>query len=722
MRATGSRLRVALARKICCVTIFIVVVLLLGLGLSVTVVHQESGAWQKMNFMPGSLISSAAIYCEGMDQVVVVGGAALSVHTGRFHATSTVWVMGGDNNWHALSPVSGGLSARLGHTLNIVEDSEEYCDFLVYGSHDEDETQIAVLGRLSRENGESGSLQVAWGDDSALVVNTEANGSGDEDDFSDAAGPGLRERHTAVTFRDDIYFLGGFTRSLIDDNVLWKLSLSKDSTSSDASNAALPATRQATWSVAWSEDAENATKGPRRTWDLSSVVVGGDRLAFVGGEMWDAAQEPITSGDIWIWSTVKQSWEPSQFDRASTSFARSSAVVVALNDDLFVHGGTQIVSYRRQKVDLHKSSLLQTQPLAEEPLGRCASDGLADAGFFYCEPAEETLGGYRPECRSRHTGVLRKNSLLVFGGLSGQECLGVSYVFSDMWQLDLKGVLSGNLVPAQDSIADSSFAYLSSMYFFLALVFVTVLLFGSIIFRRRQLTTFTYAATDNGSRNRGASVSLIRNLPVIRFMDTGRDEDEVCPICLADYEPEDELLQLPCGHMFHPECGETWLVKNDSCPLCKRALGARDISETPSNANGGSGGAASGNVVDENDGEDSAAQARGRHDDGADPGIELQDLRADDATSPFPRSDSPSDVAQTGSDAIRRACGIGHQRDRLDLMAVLMDPGSDVVIGRSVAKVGQSVSIEISRMANSIPHGRVNYSIQNGQRRQILGI
>ncbi|CAN1148232.1 E3 ubiquitin-protein ligase At1g63170 [Linum perenne] len=46
-------------------------------------------------------------------------------------------------------------------------------------------------------------------------------------------------------------------------------------------------------------------------------------------------------------------------------------------------------------------------------------------------------------------------------------------------------------------------------------------------------------------------------------------EDAVCYICLKKYEDEEELKELPCGHVFHVECLDKWLKKNASCPLCK---------------------------------------------------------------------------------------------------------------------------------------------------------
>ncbi|KAL2060002.1 hypothetical protein VTL71DRAFT_9824 [Oculimacula yallundae] len=46
-----------------------------------------------------------------------------------------------------------------------------------------------------------------------------------------------------------------------------------------------------------------------------------------------------------------------------------------------------------------------------------------------------------------------------------------------------------------------------------------------------------------------------------------------CPICLEDYESGiSEIRELPCGHIFHPECIDTFLANNSSlCPMCKKS-------------------------------------------------------------------------------------------------------------------------------------------------------
>lgn len=47
-----------------------------------------------------------------------------------------------------------------------------------------------------------------------------------------------------------------------------------------------------------------------------------------------------------------------------------------------------------------------------------------------------------------------------------------------------------------------------------------------------------------------------------------------CPICIDDFEPsESQVRELPCRHIFHPECIDTFLLNNSSlCPMCKKSV------------------------------------------------------------------------------------------------------------------------------------------------------
>uniref|UniRef100_T1IL97 RING-type domain-containing protein n=1 Tax=Strigamia maritima TaxID=126957 RepID=T1IL97_STRMM len=52
------------------------------------------------------------------------------------------------------------------------------------------------------------------------------------------------------------------------------------------------------------------------------------------------------------------------------------------------------------------------------------------------------------------------------------------------------------------------------------------------------------------------------------------DDDvlEVCVICLETEKFGQQVKDLPCSHVFHSKCIDTWLVKNYSCPLCRKDL------------------------------------------------------------------------------------------------------------------------------------------------------
>ena len=50
--------------------------------------------------------------------------------------------------------------------------------------------------------------------------------------------------------------------------------------------------------------------------------------------------------------------------------------------------------------------------------------------------------------------------------------------------------------------------------------------------------------------------------------------EEVCSICLVEFEKEDVVSQLQkCGHVFHMKCIEKWLDRDQfTCPLCRSFL------------------------------------------------------------------------------------------------------------------------------------------------------
>lgn len=91
-------------------------------------------------------------------------------------------------------------------------------------------------------------------------------------------------------------------------------------------------------------------------------------------------------------------------------------------------------------------------------------------------------------------------------------------------------------------------------------------------------------ALRGGERVVGATHAQIAQLREEKYNpdDTSvKVEDATCAICLSPYEKNDKLRHLPCKHHFHSECIDQWLLKNKSCPFCKRNIDQVDTASAP---------------------------------------------------------------------------------------------------------------------------------------------
>ncbi|XP_057472765.1 uncharacterized protein LOC130761290 [Actinidia eriantha] len=46
-------------------------------------------------------------------------------------------------------------------------------------------------------------------------------------------------------------------------------------------------------------------------------------------------------------------------------------------------------------------------------------------------------------------------------------------------------------------------------------------------------------------------------------------EPDICVICQGEYENDERIGTLPCGHEYHVDCIKKWLQQKTVCPLCK---------------------------------------------------------------------------------------------------------------------------------------------------------
>ncbi|GAA5886341.1 hypothetical protein JCM5296_001874 [Sporobolomyces johnsonii] len=54
------------------------------------------------------------------------------------------------------------------------------------------------------------------------------------------------------------------------------------------------------------------------------------------------------------------------------------------------------------------------------------------------------------------------------------------------------------------------------------------------------------------------------------FARKGVEKEARCPVCLMDYDDDDECMLGHCGHGFHSDCLKAWLKDHGSCPVCRR--------------------------------------------------------------------------------------------------------------------------------------------------------
>ncbi|CAD8100578.1 unnamed protein product [Paramecium sonneborni] len=73
-------------------------------------------------------------------------------------------------------------------------------------------------------------------------------------------------------------------------------------------------------------------------------------------------------------------------------------------------------------------------------------------------------------------------------------------------------------------------------------------------------------------------------LEIPQFLES--EVQETCSVCLLEYQKDAICRFTPCNHIFHSDCLEQWIMKNENCPLCRCALDLKTLLELKSqNAN-----------------------------------------------------------------------------------------------------------------------------------------
>ncbi|KAL2328534.1 hypothetical protein Fmac_021961 [Flemingia macrophylla] len=113
-----------------------------------------------------------------------------------------------------------------------------------------------------------------------------------------------------------------------------------------------------------------------------------------------------------------------------------------------------------------------------------------------------------------------------------------------------------------------SSAFASSVGYVFLILFTTFFFIGFVFLYFRQFPSDDAATFRRRRRLRPQSrgCEAAKSLPVVAH----RGEAAECAICLEEAGEGEAVKVIPyCGHVFHPQCIDTWLESHVSCPVCR---------------------------------------------------------------------------------------------------------------------------------------------------------
>jgi hypothetical protein len=86
----------------------------------------------------------------------------------------------------------------------------------------------------------------------------------------------------------------------------------------------------------------------------------------------------------------------------------------------------------------------------------------------------------------------------------------------------------------------------------------------------------TRSMDDQSTQPRAPPAASLKAQRSLREVTHKESNDAACPVCAEDFRRRERLLEMPCGHSFHPVCLQTWLRETNSCPVCRFELETED--------------------------------------------------------------------------------------------------------------------------------------------------
>ena len=104
--------------------------------------------------------------------------------------------------------------------------------------------------------------------------------------------------------------------------------------------------------------------------------------------------------------------------------------------------------------------------------------------------------------------------------------------------------------------------------------FIVLYIFAKLFFFLVKCCGFELLPAEN---ERLARLPIVKDYlkTKARAFDYKKDMDvPTCSICLEDYNEQnkDKIAELNCNHIFHLDCLNEWIDKNDICPMCREPI------------------------------------------------------------------------------------------------------------------------------------------------------
>ncbi|KAJ0405550.1 hypothetical protein P43SY_009599 [Pythium insidiosum] len=455
-------------------------------------------------------------------------------------------------------------SHRFHHATSLHENSST-AEMIVFGG-----LSISTTGStgFSQNNLKITQYNDVW---RLTLANGAESWTQDPGPASGAPRPAPRSEAAGVVVNDQLFIFGGIsyddnsgsgpTNTPVDFNDLWSYNL-----------------RNFTWQPITSRD--GSAPPARFSHSMSTFIdKNGEVFLLVFSGRYLVAKSWALLGDVWVFSLRTQRWTAvelsARIQRAYTSLVMTPGVNNVATQMWFFGGYYKPVQGANGYV---YDDVVNGQLSLERDVGRV--DGALSKGSMKLYHALVGRSEFSPPLRYNHRAVLWKDGMIIHGG-SYQTQRG------DVWLYNLTTAV------LRDDVSSSLHLDVDTLVYVLgALVLAILLLLVALVVRWRRIDrrNIELARMRGVTAMRGITRERLEQLEItkykkpVRAVQTDAEEkpdetrhetsasEDVCPICLVEFEEDEDVRNLPCKHLFHVACIDEWLGRNTTCPMCKNNL------------------------------------------------------------------------------------------------------------------------------------------------------